>query len=382
MGLRDILAGSACQNAVASALSTRGDWNNLRQYLREWLYDGGDRARPCRAEMDVSLCFAPLPRWVLAWWRSGRLAPAVDPTLQGDDTTAIVISVVYRGCAIPVAWRILRANQRGAWMDPMVELLRELAPAVPREMTREMTGVALCDRVDVPAGPADPAAGVFQGIAQAVVETPAVELGLADMVAPAPVGAADSRVQGFQDTEPCPGFGRSFQSSPVRARMRAPAARFVAPQDFPAALRIRPWVSISSASAWSWRASRKISSMRLALVVMVSFYPRSTYPRSTISSARIAKAGLFPGKRPWWSSGHKTRRSAPVRGRHVDSEAGSRMLTLRPVDMVGEALKARAARQPVPAQLRRALGQAGPASFLETPRLDSGGIEDALVTPW
>ena len=43
-----ILAGSACQNAVASALSTRGNWNNLRQYLREWLYDGGDRARPCK----------------------------------------------------------------------------------------------------------------------------------------------------------------------------------------------------------------------------------------------------------------------------------------------------------------------------------------------
>ena len=48
-----ILAGSACQNAVASALSTRGNWNNLRQYLREWLYDGGDRARPCKTELDV-----------------------------------------------------------------------------------------------------------------------------------------------------------------------------------------------------------------------------------------------------------------------------------------------------------------------------------------
>ena len=137
-----ILAGSACQNAVASALSIRGNWNSLRQYLREWLYDGSDRARPCQTELDVSLCFAPLLRWVLAWWRSGRLALAVDPTLKGDDTTAIVISVVYRGCAIPVAWRILRDNKRGAWMDPIVELLQALAPAVPREMTV----VVLCDR--------------------------------------------------------------------------------------------------------------------------------------------------------------------------------------------------------------------------------------------
>ena len=131
-----ILAGSACQNAVASALSTRGNWNNLRQYLREWLYDGGDRARPCQTELDVSLCFAPLLRWVLAWWCSGRLALAVDPTLKGDDTTAIVISVVCRGWAIPAAWRIRRANQSGAWMDPIVELLQALAPAVPREMTQ------------------------------------------------------------------------------------------------------------------------------------------------------------------------------------------------------------------------------------------------------
>ena len=137
-----ILAGSACQNAVASALSPWGRWNNLRQYLREWLYDGSDRARPCQTELDVSLCFAPLLRWVLVWWRSGRLALAIDPTLKGTDTTAIVISVVYRSCAIPVAWRILRANKPGAWMDPIVELLRELAPAVPQDMSV----IVLCDR--------------------------------------------------------------------------------------------------------------------------------------------------------------------------------------------------------------------------------------------
>ena len=137
-----ILAGSACQNAVAAALSTRGNWHNLRQYLREWLYDGSDRARPCKTQLEVSICFVPLLRWVLAWWRSERLALAVDPTSKKDDSVAIVISVLYRGCAIPVAWHIRHANQRGSWMDPIVELLRELAPAVPREMTV----VVLCDR--------------------------------------------------------------------------------------------------------------------------------------------------------------------------------------------------------------------------------------------
>ena len=137
-----ILAGSACQNAVASALSPWRSWNNLRQYLREWLYDGSDRARPCKTQLDVTLCFAPVLRWVLTWWVSGRLAVAIDPTLKGDQTTAIVISVLYRGCAIPVAWSIHRATEKGSWMDPTVELLRELAPAVPREMTV----IVLCDR--------------------------------------------------------------------------------------------------------------------------------------------------------------------------------------------------------------------------------------------
>ena len=41
-----------------------------------------------------------------------------------------------------MAWRILRANKPGSWMDPIVELLQALAPAVPREMTV----VVLCDR--------------------------------------------------------------------------------------------------------------------------------------------------------------------------------------------------------------------------------------------
>ena len=120
-----ILAGSACQNAVASALSPWSNWYNLRQRLREWLYDGGDRATPCQSELDVTLCFAPLLRWVLTWWQSGGLALAIDPTLKGDQTTAIVISVLYRSCAIPVAWHIRHADQPGSWMDPTVELLMQ-----------------------------------------------------------------------------------------------------------------------------------------------------------------------------------------------------------------------------------------------------------------
>ena len=60
------------------------------------------------------------------------MALAIDPTLKGDQTTAIVISVVYRSCAIPVAWRIHKATQKGSWMDPTVIVLCDRGLSSPR----------------------------------------------------------------------------------------------------------------------------------------------------------------------------------------------------------------------------------------------------------
>lgn len=97
-----ILAGNACQNAVAAALSTRGNWDNLRQYLREWLYDGSDWARPCKTQLEVSLCFLPLLRWVLAWRRSERLALAVDP--KSKRTTLLPSPSAFSTGAAPFPW--------------------------------------------------------------------------------------------------------------------------------------------------------------------------------------------------------------------------------------------------------------------------------------
>lgn len=127
-----LLAQSACQSAVLAALLVLGgSWETWRQYLREWLCDGEDKAAACRTQVDVGACFAPLLGWVLRWWRGDSLALAVDATLQGSRWTALVVSVLYRGCAIPVAWHLLPANRQGAWMPHLVRLLRLLRPAVP-----------------------------------------------------------------------------------------------------------------------------------------------------------------------------------------------------------------------------------------------------------
>ena len=130
-----ILAHSACQTAVVVALLTLASYAAVRQTLREWLYDGCDKAAPCQTEVMVEHCFAPLLRWVLSWWQGREIALAVDATLHRTQVAALVVSVLYRGCAIPVAWYILPANQPGAWMRPILRLLRLLRPAMPPQMT-------------------------------------------------------------------------------------------------------------------------------------------------------------------------------------------------------------------------------------------------------
>lgn len=127
-------ARSSCQTAVVTALRVWGSGHALRQRLREWLYDGTDKATPCTREVDIEPCFACLLSWVLRHWQGRELALAVDATLHGQHVTALVISVLYRGSAIPVAWVILPANTPGAWMSPILRQLRQLRPAIPTSM--------------------------------------------------------------------------------------------------------------------------------------------------------------------------------------------------------------------------------------------------------
>jgi hypothetical protein len=123
-----VLAQSACEAAVLAALLPWAPYHALRQRLREWLLDGAEKKVPCAKQVEVEACFAPLLRWVLGWWQGRDLALAVDATAHRDDAVALVVSVLYRGSAIPVAWAVLPGTAPGAWMGPILRLLR---PAVP-----------------------------------------------------------------------------------------------------------------------------------------------------------------------------------------------------------------------------------------------------------
>lgn len=134
--LGTIVAGSACQTAVAAALEPWGHgWHAARQQLREWTSAGPERAAPCATTLAVEGCFVWLLRWVLHWWRGETLPLAIDATTLGKRWVVLAVCVLYRGCAIPVAWHVKPGPGRGAWMPPLLDLLALLAPAVPPTMT-------------------------------------------------------------------------------------------------------------------------------------------------------------------------------------------------------------------------------------------------------
>jgi len=113
----------------------------IREQLRDWYRDaqhksGAKRGRK-RRTLEVSGCFAPLLCWVVAWLdpTCRQLALAMDASTLGQRFTILSISVVVRGCAIPVAWRIVAATQPGAWRPHWEALFGYLQGSVPAGWT-------------------------------------------------------------------------------------------------------------------------------------------------------------------------------------------------------------------------------------------------------
>ena len=107
--------------------------NTVRQQLREWYRDSEDKKGEGRASLDVTACFSPLLCWILSLWPNSekRLALAVDASTLSTRFTVLAISVVYRGCGIPVAWRIVEATKAGSWKPHWQELFRHIHDSVP-----------------------------------------------------------------------------------------------------------------------------------------------------------------------------------------------------------------------------------------------------------
>jgi len=132
-----ILAKTCGLSSVAMALASDFDEkeSNFRQRLREWYWDKKDKQGKKRVDWEVSQSFVPLLKWILALWSPDeqKLVLAMDATTLKQRFVVLSISVVYRGCAIPIAWVILPAGQKGSWKEPWLRLFSGLHGSIPAD---------------------------------------------------------------------------------------------------------------------------------------------------------------------------------------------------------------------------------------------------------
>jgi len=123
------------QISALLALVVQEQEQTVFQRLREWYLDAGQKSGKKRRELEVSTCFAPLLGWVLRLWQSEErhLPLVMDATSLGNRWTILAGSRVMRSCAIPVAWKVIPAEQAGSWRPYWEGLLNELGKAVPPE---------------------------------------------------------------------------------------------------------------------------------------------------------------------------------------------------------------------------------------------------------
>ena len=135
-----VLAKSSSLHAVALALAVWLALNplSLLKRLQEWYLEakakkghGSGSAGQHRCDWDARALSPYLLRWILEDWPNRQLVLALDPTNFGDRFTVLAISVLYRGCAVSVAWTVVEGGKPEAWEPHWERMLRQLAPFVP-----------------------------------------------------------------------------------------------------------------------------------------------------------------------------------------------------------------------------------------------------------
>ena len=109
--------------------------NTVRRRLKEWYLDSDPKKGKKRRELDVSKCFVPLLKWILSLWNSEEkwLPLAIDATSVGQNFTVLSLHVLYQGCGIPVAWKIVKGTEKGSWKPHWLHLFQSLKDAVPTD---------------------------------------------------------------------------------------------------------------------------------------------------------------------------------------------------------------------------------------------------------
>lgn len=135
VGIALIGSGGISQISALLAQLLNQKEGTVFQRLREWYLDASHKSGDHRRELDVTSCFGPLLGWILQLWagEEKRLALALDATTLGNRWTVLTVSVLIRGCAIPVAWKVIGAHAKGSWRPYWEELLEHLRGYIPAD---------------------------------------------------------------------------------------------------------------------------------------------------------------------------------------------------------------------------------------------------------
>jgi hypothetical protein len=135
-----VLARSCSLHAVVLALTCWLPFKpcSLRRRLQEWYREaaakkghGSGAWGVQRRDFDPNAISADLLAWILEDWPGKQIVFALDPTNFGDRFTVLNISVLYKGCAVPVIWTVVKGGEPGAWEPHWERMLKILAERVP-----------------------------------------------------------------------------------------------------------------------------------------------------------------------------------------------------------------------------------------------------------
>lgn len=111
--------------------------NTVRQRLKEWYKSGEAKAKKGnkRASIDVTECFDSLLKWIidLLPQTTKELPIAIDATSIGQNFTVLSVNVLYRRCAIPIAWKVVEGTSKGSWKPYWIKLFQSFKDIVPQD---------------------------------------------------------------------------------------------------------------------------------------------------------------------------------------------------------------------------------------------------------
>ena len=132
-----IMVRSCSLSAMADGWSAPGGqaFNTVRERLRDTYREASAKAGAHRQQLDLATCWGPWLNGVLAGWVGTQRAVVLEATTLGTRFVILTISVVYRGCAVPILWKILRAGVKHPWKPEWERLLKALRGRGPATWT-------------------------------------------------------------------------------------------------------------------------------------------------------------------------------------------------------------------------------------------------------